>query len=402
MEIETIKNNSGVKWEMVKLGDLIDVLSGYAFDSKCFNESIGIPLIRIRDIKRSYSDTFYNGEFDDRFIITHGDILIGMDGEFNVAEWKGDRALLNQRVCKVSVSDNSKLLLRYLLYFLPFQLKLIEDKASFVTVKHLSVNDIKNIQIPLPPLPVQKRIAEILDAADALRRKDQELLKKYDELAQAIFIDMFGDPVKNEKGREVKKLIDVAKSRDDIKCGPFGTQLNRGEYQTEGIPIWGIPQINSNFIKTPTEYVTQKKAMELKEYSVEEEDIIMSRKGNVGACSLFPKHLKSGVLHSDAIRIRVNKNMILPKVLLWQFKKSRVLQTQVANVSSGAIMAGINVTNLKQISVYVPCMNAQNKFASELQKVENLKEKLLITISNSDSLFQTLLQKAFKGELVAE
>ena len=142
--------------------------------------------------------------------------------------------------------------------------------------------------------------------------------------------------------------------------------------------------------------------MELKEYSVEEEDIIMSRKGNVGACSLFPKHLKSGVLHSDAIRIRVNKNMILPKVLLWQFKKSRVLQTQVANVSSGAIMAGINVTNLKQISVYVPCMNAQNKFASELQKVENLKEKLLITISNSDSLFQTLLQKAFKGELVAE
>jgi type I restriction enzyme S subunit len=70
----------------------------------------------------------------------------------------------------------------------------------------LTKSDLLEIEIPLPPLATQKRIAEILDAADALRRKDKELLKKYDELAQAIFIDMFGDPVKNEKGWEVEIL----------------------------------------------------------------------------------------------------------------------------------------------------------------------------------------------------
>lgn len=82
---------------------------------------------------------------------------------------------------------------------------------------------VEDLQIPLPPLPIQKRIAQILDAADALKRKDQQLLKKYDELAQAIFIDMFGDPVKNEKGWDVKKLGGLFSN--PVKCGPFGSAL---------------------------------------------------------------------------------------------------------------------------------------------------------------------------------
>ena len=206
-----------MKWDKVRLGDVIKILSGFAFDSKRFNENKGLPLIRIRDIKRSYTETFFDGEFDDKYIIKQGDVLIGMDGEFNIAEWKGINSLLNQRVCKIDSYDEIKIEKRYLLHFLPIQLKFIEDKASFVTVKHLSVKDINEIEIPLPPLPIQKRIAQILDAADALKRKDQQLLKKYDELAQAIFIDMFGDPVKNEKGWEVKKLGEVCHY---IKDGP--------------------------------------------------------------------------------------------------------------------------------------------------------------------------------------
>src|SRR5690606_9430785 len=82
------------------------------------------------------------------------------------------------------------------------------DKST--TLPSLTKSDLLEIEIPLPPLPIQEKIAAILDKADALRRKDQELLKKYDELAQAIFIDMFGDPVKNEKGWEVKRLGEVA------------------------------------------------------------------------------------------------------------------------------------------------------------------------------------------------
>src|SRR5690606_17622850 len=104
-----------------------------------------------------------------------------------------------------------------------------------VNQSSFTVNKLKNLEIPLPPLPVQEKIAAILDKADALRRKDQELLKKYDELAQAIFIDMFGDPVKNEKGWEVKSIDQlVTKERHSIKRGPFGGALKKEIFVQSG------------------------------------------------------------------------------------------------------------------------------------------------------------------------
>src|SRR5690606_36493866 len=93
----------------------------------------------------------------------------------------------------------------YLYYYLSYIQKYISDLANNAVVPIINNAIISQVEIPLPPLSVQQRIADMLDKADALRRKNQELLKKYDELAQAIFIDIFGDPVRNE-GWEVKKL----------------------------------------------------------------------------------------------------------------------------------------------------------------------------------------------------
>ena len=131
-----------MSWKIKRLGSIIEILSGFAFDSKLFNDNKGLPLIRIRDIKRSYSETFYSGDFHEKYVVKRGDVLIGMDGEFNIAEWNGINALLNQRVCKIASYDTNIIDKRYLLYFLPMKLREIEDKTSFVTVKHLSVNDI--------------------------------------------------------------------------------------------------------------------------------------------------------------------------------------------------------------------------------------------------------------------
>lgn len=88
---------------MKKLTDICDIQYGYAFDSKCFTEEpLYPPLVRIRDVKRGYSETYYSGDYSEEYLITSGDLLIGMDGEFNIARWKSDRALLNQRVCKLT------------------------------------------------------------------------------------------------------------------------------------------------------------------------------------------------------------------------------------------------------------------------------------------------------------
>jgi len=116
-----------------------------------------------------------------------------MDGEFNRARWRGGRGLLNQRVCKLTAA-NGALDESYLFHVLPQVLKEIEDKTPFVTVKHLSAKDLRQAEIPLPPLDEQKRIAAILDQADELRRLRQRAIDRLNDLGQAIFSDMLGDP----------------------------------------------------------------------------------------------------------------------------------------------------------------------------------------------------------------
>ena len=136
-------------WEIKKLGEVATILNGYAFDSKLFSEDVNdMPLIRIRDIKRGHTETFYKGTFSNDYIIRKGDYLIGMDGEFNIAEWKGKDALLNQRVCKIIAND---IVDRYLLWYMPVVLKQIEDATPFVTVKHLSSIQLRHNPLLLLP-----------------------------------------------------------------------------------------------------------------------------------------------------------------------------------------------------------------------------------------------------------
>jgi type I restriction enzyme S subunit len=175
------------------LGDLIGILSGFAFKSKHFNtEGRGLPLIRIRDVLRGTTETFYDGRFDKEYIVQPGDILIGMDGEFNCAKWRGGRSLLNQRVCRITAT-NAKVDQEFIYRFLPLALKVIEERTPFVTVKHLSVKDIRAIKIPVPPMKDQKRITEVLQQADTVREDLNSALATLDELYGALLDRAFGE-----------------------------------------------------------------------------------------------------------------------------------------------------------------------------------------------------------------
>lgn len=291
----------------------------------------------------------------------------------------------------------------YLRHFLQSELF---HKQFMATVKGVGgsllradVSQTGKIEIPLPQLNTQQRIATILDEADTLCKKTQQLIDSYDELAQSIFLDMFGDPVKNPKGWKEKKIIEVCDHPKDIKCGPFGTQLQKSEYQDNGIPLWGIPQINSNFEKYPKEFVSEEKARQLDQYSVKPFDILMSRKGNVGKCAVYPSHFENGIMHSDVLRLRCGTKLSNPIFIAYQFKLNRKLITHVEQVSSGAIMAGINVSRLKDIFVQVPPISLQNQFAQKIDLIEQQKELTKQSLKESEDLFNTLLQKAFKGEL---
>ncbi len=149
-------------WTRVRLGDVATVLNGYAFKAKLFNRTEGTPIIRIRDVGSDDSQTLYSGEFESKYVVQPGELLIGMDGDFNCARWRGKPSLLNQRVCKVSISTDAYED-RFLDFVLPGYLKAINDATSSITVKHLSSRTIQEIPLPCPPIDEQREIVAELD-----------------------------------------------------------------------------------------------------------------------------------------------------------------------------------------------------------------------------------------------
>lgn len=153
-------------WEVKKLIDFCGIQYGFAFDSKCFTEDSSYPpIIRIRDVIRGFTETFYKGTIPEDYYIEAGDYLIGMDGEFNIAPWQSKKALLNQRVCKIFALNN-KVSMQYVYYLMKRILKQIEDETPCVTVKHLSAKRLNQLDFPLPPLALQQTFAAQIEAIE--------------------------------------------------------------------------------------------------------------------------------------------------------------------------------------------------------------------------------------------
>ena len=375
------------------LSEVCDIQYGYAFDSAKFSADQGIPLIRIRDVVRGFSETYTTEVCDQEYIVNDGDILIGMDGEFNIARWKGGKAYLNQRVCRLLPKDEVDAM--YLYYFMPKALKAIEDKTPFVTVKHLSAKELNKIVVTVPTIEDQKKIANCLQRLDELISLRKQQLSKLDELVKSCFVEMFGDLASPNCKWNTERLVDTCESSDDIKCGPFGTQLNKDEYMDSGVAVWEIPQINSLFLTMPTHFLTEEKAKQLDAYSIKPGDIAMSRKGNVGKCAVFPSILQAGIIHSDVLRIRVDDSRVLPLFMMHQLHYSGAVQHQIELVSSGAIMAGINVTKLKQIFIHIPPLNLQKQFVNFVEHIDKSKLEVQRSLEKLETLKKALMQKYF-------
>ena len=171
--------------EYKKLVAVADVLYGAAFRSALFNtDGDGLPVIRIRDVLRGYSETFYSGEYEQKYVIGDGDMLLGMDGNFNLRLWSGGKALLNQRVCRISSKDDAVVLNGFLRYWLQPVFKSYEGDISRTTVAHMSARVINGIRIPVPPIEVQREIVRILDSfqdhIDTMRSEREARRKQFE------------------------------------------------------------------------------------------------------------------------------------------------------------------------------------------------------------------------------
>lgn len=149
-------------WDRVRLREVAAITNGAPFPSSQFRSDHGMPLIRIRDILTKETETRYEGDYESRYLVQPGDLLVGMDGDFNSATWRGPVGLLNQRVCRIDV-DESRYNKTFLRYALPGYLNAINARTSSLTVKHLSSHTVQEIPLPAPPLQTQAAIANRLE-----------------------------------------------------------------------------------------------------------------------------------------------------------------------------------------------------------------------------------------------
>ena len=376
-------------WEYKKFTDVCDVQYGFAFDSKFFtDDENAMPLIRIRDVMRGYSETFYNGEIPNGYLINEGDYLVGMDGEFNIGRWGKRPGLLNQRVCKMSSS--SKLLdNQYMYYFMKVCLKSIEDETPFVTVKHLSAKRINLIEIPLPPLLTQQSIASELDKINELIRLKKEQLKDYDNLAQSIFYEMFGDPVVNEKGWEVKKLREVC------ECITDGDHMPPPK-SDKGVPFVTIGNINKDTrqIEFDKTFFVPKDYFDNIPYTKKPKqgDILYTVTGSYGIPLLitfdkefcFQRHI--GLLRP---------NGLVNSIYLYMWASNKSVKGQADVVATGIAQRTVSLNSLRGFNIILPPLPLQQLFAKRIELIEQQKAEIQSTIADLETLLASRMQYWF-------
>ena len=337
---------------------------------------------------------YYSGDYKSEFLIKNGDALIGMDGQFNLACWRGGPALLNQRVCKIKATDE-RLDQSYLLRVLPLALKEIEDRTPFVTVKHLSVKSLREIEISLPPLSEQRRIAAILDKADALRAKRRETIAKLDQLLKSVFLEMFGDATV-----ATTSVAELAPSAGAIRTGPFGSQLLHSEFVEHGIAVLGIDNAVTNaFAWAKPRFITTEKYSQLSRYRVNPGDVLITIMGTCGRCAVVPDDMPTAINTKHLCCISLDRTRCEPEFLHSYFLLHPIARNYLESRAKGAIMAGLNMGIIKELPVVLPSLEKQRHFVSIKRALGRQIEQTQAQENRFDELFAGLQQNAFAGTL---
>ena len=371
------------------LTEVCNIQYGYPFDSSKFSETEGVPLIRIRDVTRGYSETFTTEEYKSEYLVYSGDLLIGMDGEFNIARWGEIPALLNQRVCRLIPSkaiDKG-----YLYYYMPTALKEIEAKTPFVTVKHLSAKELNKIKIPLPPLDEQRKIAAVLDKVSDLIAKRRQQLDKLDELIKARFVEIFGDMVNNPKAWDTYSL-------DDCFEITSSKRILKSEWKDSGIPFLRVRdmvqlattgKVDNEFFISEEFYASLSDSDGIPK----EGDILVSATSTLGKCYVVGKGERFYFKDADVLRLRAKKE-INPIFFIEQMKTGYI-EEQISKTLGVTTVAHFTIKAAKIINMRCPNIELQNQFAAFVEQTEKTKTAISKSLEKLETLKKALMQKYF-------
>lgn len=357
----------------------------YIVETENYDDSFNTPVLTAgKSFILGYTDE-KNGLFNDVPVIIFDDFTTSfhfVDFPFKV----------KSSALKILKAVRDKADIKYLYY------KMLTIKFEAEQHKRYWISKYSQIQIDLPPLATQQKIAAILDQADAIIQNNRAIVQKYDALTQSLFLDMFGDPVKNEKGWEKKELKNIT-----LKIGSGSTPKGGKEnYKSEGISLIRSMNVYDNeFYYKDLAFIDNEQANKLKNVIVEENDVLFNITGaSVCRCTIVPKNILPARVNQHVAIIRPKK-----EILNYFFLNHLLISIQVKRdllklgSGGGAVMEAITKEQLENYHVILPSISIQTQFAERVAAIEAQKQLTQLELAKSEELFASLLQRAFKGEL---
>ena len=402
----------------VRLGKLCHVVTKGTTPTSVGLEfaDVGVPFLRIVNLKNRtvvLEDVLFISEETNKSLkrsrIQPNDFLLtiaGTIGKVAIVPPDFPECNCNQALAILRF-DYEKLNPQFLLHWLATndaQNQITGKKVTGV-ISNLSLGQIKELQVPLPTLAEQQKIAEILDAADALRQKDQQLIDHYTALSQSLFLDMFGDPIQNPMGWSVKKLKDLTSAVMSGNTPAGGSKV----YTKNGILFLRSQNVWKNKIDySDAVFLSDEIHLKMKKTSLKKRDILMTKTGrfntensSLGRAALFTGENDTANLNGHVYLIRLLDKEIAEFVL--HILTTDQYRDYIRRVCVGGIdKRQLNKSHLEDFPILCPPPEKQKKFVEQIKLIHKQKQQAEASLAQSNNLFNSLLQKAFTGELTQQ
>jgi type I restriction enzyme, S subunit len=299
---------------------------------------------------------------------------------------------------KSLVPNRDRVHAKFLYHWIRRNRSYLESLGNGATFKEVSKAVVSRIEIPVPPLPEQRRLAAILDKADALRAKRRAALAQLDTLTQSIFLDMFGDPATNPKGWRDAMLLGEA--ADIVSGVTIGRRLDGKT--TRSVPYLAVVNVQERRLDLSIAKTTEATDEEIRRYRLERDDLLLTEGGDpdkLGRGTLWADELPECIHQNHVFRVRLNSKELTPLFLSWLIGSERGKRYFLRSAKQTTGIASINMTQLRAFPLLVPPLPLQRLFAERVSASERLKAHQLAGACELDLLFASLQDRAFRGEL---
>jgi type I restriction enzyme S subunit len=382
------------KWPLNNIGTISQVIAGQSPPSSTYNDNgIGLPFFQGKaDFGEIYPKTkcWCNSPIK---IAKERDILLSVRAPVGPTNICNTESCIGRGLS--AIRPGPDVYYKYLFHFFRRIEKWLSGQGRGSTFAAITQSEIKRLKIPLPPLDIQRKIAAVLDKADGLRQLRKAAIEKLDQLTQSVFLDMFGDPVTNPKGWENVKIKDLCNLIVDC---PHSTP--KYSDLITPYPCIRSSDIQNGFLDfSTTKYVDKSNYLErTKRYIPAYKDIVYCREGaRFGMAAYIPKGI-TPCLGQRIMLLKANDTLATPE-FLWAVMDSECIYNQAERSAFGAASPHVNVKDVKTFETFLPPLNLQQKFAKIFESVETTKTNMQKALDKQNDTFNSLLQRAFKGEL---